>query len=98
MIKKILVPLDGSEHSKAAPISGLACPVSTARSWPARHRHRLLEGTFFHDISGSLGFEPYLDFSTKMREIFDERGKLVLENFARSAPGRYRCQTFSTPG
>ncbi len=40
-----------------------------------------LEGTFFHDISGSLGFEPYFDLSTKMREILDERGKMILEDF-----------------
>ena len=25
-----------------------------------------IEGSFMHDISGSLGFEPYLDFSAKM--------------------------------
>ena len=41
-----------------------------------------IEGTFFHDISGSLGFEPYLDFSSKMREILEERGKTILEDFA----------------
>jgi hypothetical protein len=28
-----------------------------------------IEGSFFHDISGSLGFEPYLDFSSKMRGV-----------------------------
>ena len=34
-----------------------------------------IEGSFFHDISGSLGFEPYLDFSSKMRDVLHERGK-----------------------
>jgi len=34
------------------------------------------------DISGSLGFEPYLDFSSKMREVLEERGKMILEEFA----------------
>jgi nucleotide-binding universal stress UspA family protein len=83
MIKNILVPLDGSEHSKAA----LEYAV-----WLAQGFHGSLlglhvidtvsiEGTFFHDISGSLGFEPYLDFSTKMREILEERGKIILEDF-----------------
>ena len=40
-----------------------------------------IEGTFFHDISGSLGFEPYLDFSSKMREVLEARGKILLEDF-----------------
>src|SRR3970040_481301 len=88
MIKNILVPLDGSEHSKAALEYGL---------WMTEKFHGTLfgqhvidtvsiEGTFFHDISGSLGFEPYLDFSAKMREVLEERGKAILEEF------RQRCQ------
>jgi len=88
MIKNILVPLDGSEHSKGALEYGL---------WLAEKFNGMLfgqhvidtvsiEGTFFHDISGSLGFEPYLDFSTKMREVLEERGKVILEEF------RQRCQ------
>ena len=88
MIKNILVPLDGSEHSKAALEYGL---------WMTEKFHGTLfgqhvidtvsiEGTFFHDISGSLGFEPYLDFSARMREVLEERGKAILEEF------RQRCQ------
>jgi nucleotide-binding universal stress UspA family protein len=41
-----------------------------------------IEGTFFHDISGSMGFEPYVDFSTKMREALEERGRALLKEFA----------------
>ncbi len=84
MIKNILVPIDGSEHSKAAVEYGL---------WFMENFHGTLfgqhvidtvsiEGSFFHDISGSLGFEPYLDFSTKMREVLEERGKGLLEEFS----------------
>lgn len=84
MIKNILVPIDGSEHSKAAIEYGL---------WFVENFHGTLfgqhvidtvsiEGSFFHDISGSLGFEPYLDFSTKMREVLEERGKGLLEEFS----------------
>jgi len=84
MIKNILVPIDGSEHSKAAMEYGL---------WFVEHFHGTIfgqhvidtvsiEGSFFHDISGSLGFEPYLDFSTKMREVLEERGKGLLEEFS----------------
>jgi nucleotide-binding universal stress UspA family protein len=44
-----------------------------------------IEGSFFHDISGSLGFEPYLDFSSKMREALQERGRGLLEAFSETA-------------
>ncbi len=83
MIKNILVPLDGSEHSKAA--LDYATWIAEKFDGTLCGQHIIdtvsLEGTFFHDISGSLGFEPYLDFSSKMREILDERGKIILEDF-----------------
>ena len=84
MIKNILVPLDGSEHSKAA--LDYAIWVTEKFNGTLFGQHIIdtisIEGTFFHDISGSLGFEPYLDFSSKMREILEERGKTILEDFA----------------
>ncbi|HVO94782.1 MAG TPA: universal stress protein, partial [Terriglobales bacterium] len=101
MIKNILVPLDGSEHSRAALDYAI---------WLTERFHGTLfglhvidtvsiEGTFFHDISGSLGFEPYLDFSTKMREILEERGKLILEEFSDAcAHDKVRCQTMLDTG
>ncbi len=84
MIKNILVPQDGSKHSEAA---------LDYSSWMGKKlKAKLegiyvvdivtLEGPFFHDISGSLGFEPFLDTSSKMREIFESKGKEVLHNFA----------------
>ena len=83
MIKNILIPLDGSEHSRRRSItrSGLRADFDGMLLGQHVIDTVSLEGTFFHDVSGSLGFEPYLDFSTKMREILDERGKLILENF-----------------
>jgi nucleotide-binding universal stress UspA family protein len=41
-----------------------------------------IEGSFLPDISGSLGFEPYLDFTSKMREARHERGKAILDEFS----------------
>jgi nucleotide-binding universal stress UspA family protein len=58
------------------------------RSSPQCQSDRIIvsiEGSFFHDISGSLGLEPYLDFSTKMREVLTARGRTVLEDFAATA-------------
>ncbi len=84
MIKTILVPLDGSEHSKAALDYALWLAEKFDGTLFGQHVIDTvsIEGTFFHDISGSLGFEPYLDFSTKMREVLEERGKNILEEFS----------------
>jgi nucleotide-binding universal stress UspA family protein len=83
VIKNVLVALDGSEHSRAA----VEHALWFARRFDARLTglHVLdivsIEGSFLHDISGSLGFEPYLDFSSKMREVLQERGRAMLEEF-----------------
>lgn len=87
VIKTILVGLDGSEHARTAARYAL---------WLAERLHGRviglhvvdivsIEGSFFHDISGSLGFEPYLDFSTKMRGVLEERGRGLLDTFASQA-------------
>lgn len=84
MIKNILVALDGSEHARTALRYAL---------WLAEHFHAQLsglhvidvvsvEGPFFQDISGALGFEPYFDVAGKVREALQERGQHLLEEFA----------------
>lgn len=85
MIKNILVPLDGSEHSKGALEYALWMAERFSGALFGQHVIDTvsIEGTFFHDISGSLGFEPYIDISTKMREALEERGKAILEDFSR---------------
>ena len=84
MIKNILIPLDGSEHSNAALDYGIWMTEKFDGMLLGQHVIDTIsiEGSFFHDISGSLGFEPYLDFSSKMREILEERGKTVLDEFS----------------
>lgn len=96
MIKSILVGIDGSEHSRTA----LRYAI-----WLARHLDATItglhvvdivsiEGSFFHDISGSLGFEPYLDFTSKMREALHERGTALLEEFRATCNREgVRCDT-----
>jgi len=101
MIKNILIPLDGSEHSSAA--LEYAMWMTEKFNGMLIGQHIIdtisLEGTFFHDISGSLGFEPYLDFSTKMREVLEERGKVILDGFAeRCRQKSIRHQTFLDMG
>ena len=101
MIINILIPLDGSEHSNAA--LEYAMWMTEKFNGMLLGQHIIdtisLEGTFFHDISGSLGFEPYLDFSTKMREVLEERGKAILEEFSeRCREKGIRHQTFLDMG
>ena len=85
MLKNILVPIDSSDHAKAALESGLWLAKEFNGTLFGQHVIDTvsIEGTFFQDISGSLGFEPYFDFSTKMREVLEERGKSILEEFSR---------------
>jgi nucleotide-binding universal stress UspA family protein len=90
MIKTILVGIDGSEHARAATRLALWLAERLHGCVVALHVVDIvsIEGSFFHDISGSLGFEPYLDFSTKMRGVLQERGRALLEAFAEEAGQR----------
>ncbi len=87
MIKSILVGLDGSEHARTAGAYALWLAEKLGARLTAMHVVDLatIEGTFFHDISGSLGFEPYLDLSSKIRGALVERGELILEAFVKEA-------------
>lgn len=101
MIKRILVGIDGSDHARTA----LRYAMWLARRLDAQvtglHVVDIvsIEGSFFHDISGSLGFEPYLDFTSKMREALNERGEVILrevETTCREAG--VRCETAMQTG
>jgi len=84
MIKKILVGIDSSEHSRNAQAYAFYIARKLDATLLGLHVVDIvsIEGSFFHDISGSLGLEPYLDFSSKMREVLTARGKTVLEEFS----------------
>lgn len=85
MIKSILVTLDGSEHSQTASRYAIWLAERLQATVVGMHVVDVVSiegsGAFLHDVSGSLGFEPYLDFSSKMRETLQERGQIVLEQF-----------------
>jgi nucleotide-binding universal stress UspA family protein len=87
MIKTILVGLDGSETAAAATSYALWLAKRFGAEVVGLHVVDVvsIEGSFLHDISGSLGFEPYLDFSSKMREALEERGKGLLDAFRERA-------------
>jgi nucleotide-binding universal stress UspA family protein len=83
MIKRIIVGVDGSEHSRSALRYAIWLSRNLGATLTGLHVVDIvsIEGSFFHDISGSLGFEPYLDFTSKMREALQERGASLLEEF-----------------
>src|SRR5262244_2077539 len=87
LIKKLLVGIDTSEHSRVAQSYAFWIARKVGATLIGLHVVDIvsIEGSFFHDISGSLGLEPYLDFSTKMREVLTARGRTVLEDLAAAA-------------
>jgi nucleotide-binding universal stress UspA family protein len=90
VIKTILVGLDGSEHARTAMRYAFWLGERLKATVIGLHVIDVvsIEGSFFHDISGSLGFEPYLDFSSKMREVLHERGEALLQDFEQQASAR----------
>jgi nucleotide-binding universal stress UspA family protein len=87
MIKRILVGVDTSEHSRVAQAYAVGLARRLGASLIGLHVVDIvsIEGSFFHDISGSLGLEPYLDFSSRMREVLTARGRAVVEEFCAAA-------------
>jgi len=87
MIKTILLGLDGSEQAGVAERYAFWLAKRLDAALMGLHVVDIIsiEGSFLHDVSGSLGFEPYLDFSSKMREALHERGKALLDEFATRA-------------
>lgn len=83
MIKKILVTQDGSTYGSSALEYALWLAERFSSSLIGHYVVDVvaLEGPFLHDLSASIGFEPFLNFSTKMREIMEAKGKDILASF-----------------
>ena len=85
MIKSILVALDGSQHAQTGAEYAMWLAERLQSTVVGLHVVDVVSiegsGSFLHDVSGSLGFEPYLDFSSKMREALQERGRTLLDSF-----------------
>ncbi|MEE8575464.1 MAG: universal stress protein [Thermodesulfobacteriota bacterium] len=87
MIKNILVSQDGSAFSESALRYSLWLAEKFDATLTGIHvvDSVALEGSFLHDISGSMGFEPFLDFSSKMRSYLEDNGKAILKTFLERA-------------
>ena len=85
MIKRILVPIDGS----AAAMKGARYAVALAKTHRTTLRGlhvvdvKLLEGPFLRDLSASLGTAPYVNYQGNIALILEERGKAALAEFTR---------------
>ncbi|MBE7416042.1 MAG: universal stress protein [Deltaproteobacteria bacterium] len=101
MIKTILVPQDGSVYGKSALDYSIWLSSKFGAGLVGMNVVDVvsLEGPFLHDISGSLGFEPFMNFSTRMREALEARGKTILSAFEDTCKENgTRCETQITFG
>ncbi len=85
MIGRIIVGLDGSDNSWIAADYGIYFSVKLRRPVIGVHivDIRLLETPFVEDLAGALGFTAYAEITPKLKEILDERGKAILNGFAK---------------
>ena len=83
MIKKILIPTDGSDYGKIAIEYGIYIARLLEAELTALHVMdiRLLQGPVFTDISGSVGLPPYQEFLPMLQGSLDERAETILQTF-----------------
>jgi nucleotide-binding universal stress UspA family protein len=101
MIKRILVPTDGSEQASV----GVRYAVALAKQYKAVlvGLHvvdiRLLEGPFLRDVSASLGTAPYVNYQGNISMILEERGSSALDAFRNACEeAGVSCETFLETG
>lgn len=80
MIKRFLVPTDGSEQASVAVRYAAALAGKLDASVLGLHviDVKLLEGPFLRDLSASLGTAPYVNYQGNIAMLLDERGKAAL--------------------
>lgn len=80
---RITVGLDGSSHSETA--LGHALRIARAASGVVRGVHvvdrSLLDGVVVADLSGSVGFQPFLNLSGELREALVSAGGAIVASF-----------------
>ena len=101
MIKRILVPTDGSEYASI----GVRYAVALAKRYKATlvGLHvvdiKLLEGPFLRDISASLGTAPYVNYQGNISMILEERGNAALDSFRQACEeAGVTCETCQATG
>ena len=88
MIKKILIPTDGSEYGKTALEYGIYLAGKTGAALLGLHviDIRLLQPPMISDISGTMGLPLYQEFSDSIEEDLEAKAEAIIGAF------RARCQ------
>ncbi len=83
MVKHIAVGLDGSANAATAQrlAIGLAGRVGGVVHGVHVIDATFLEGAFITDISGSMGFEPFLNLQSQMRATLDDVAEVIRTDF-----------------
>ncbi|MBE9529584.1 MAG: universal stress protein [Proteobacteria bacterium] len=101
MIKNILVPIDGSVHASAALEAAIWLAAKFEAAIVGVHVVDIvaLEGPFLHDLSASIGFEPSMNFSSKVKAALEEKGIGLLEEVKeRCKKAGVACSTVMASG
>jgi nucleotide-binding universal stress UspA family protein len=101
MIKRILVPTDGSETAHVGVRYAIALAQRCRAALFGLHvvDIKLLEGPFLRDLSASLGTAPYVNYQGNIAMILEERGRAALEVFRASCEeAGVACDTELTTG
>lgn len=101
MIKRILVPTDGSHVATLGVEYAIALASACQAHLTGLHvvDVKLLEGPFLRDISASLGTAPYVNYQNNIALILEERGRAALDAFGKAcANANIECSTELTTG
>ncbi len=101
MIKHILVSIDGSANSDTALTYGIYLSKKLNAALHIQHVIDVvfLENPFLHDLSGAMGFEPFMDFSGKVNDILRQRGNQILSDAAAVCKNAaIECKTYLDTG
>jgi nucleotide-binding universal stress UspA family protein len=89
MVKHIAIGLDGSAHAASA--ERLALDLAKRLHAVVHGIHvvdaTFLEGAFITDISGAMGFEPFLNLQAQMRATLDDVAGVIRSDFTARCEG-----------
>jgi len=88
MVKRILIPTDGSDYGYTALKYGIYIARLLEAQLTGLHvvDIRLIQGAVLTDISGSVGLSPYQEFIPVLESGLEERADAIIETF------RKRCE------
>lgn len=101
MIKRILVPTDGSDAAAVGVRYAIALALKCGATVCGLHvvDVKLLEGPFLRDLSASLGTAPYVNYQGNITLLLEERGRAALDAFERlCAEAGVPCETAQATG